>query len=69
MDINNLFAQAGGTAGVITAIAVVYKAVNGKRCRSHCCGRAIEVDMKIDDMPPSPPDHQTVVVNPMRPPA
>jgi hypothetical protein len=67
MDINSLFAQAGGTAGIITAIAVIYKAVNGKRCRSHCCGRNMEMDIKIDNVPPSPPDNETVVVNPMRP--
>jgi hypothetical protein len=54
MDINSIFANAGGTAGIITLIGLLYKVINGRRCRSHCCGREMSADFKISDMPESP---------------
>jgi hypothetical protein len=71
MDVNNIFAQAGGTAGIVAVLGILYKSLNGKRCRSHCCGKEMSMDIKIDEMPPTPSTQsplQEVVVhknNPM----
>ena len=62
MDINSIFANAGGTAGIITLIGLLYKIINGKRCRSHCCGREMSMDLKIDDIPVSP--QETTLTHP-----
>ena len=71
MDVNNIFANAGGTAGIVAVLGILYKSLNGKRCRSHCCGKEMSMDIKIDEIPPTPPTQsplQEVVVhknNPM----
>ena len=71
MDVNNIFANAGGTAGIVAVLGILYKSLNGKRCRSHCCGKEMSMDIKIDEIPPTPPREpplQEVVVhknNPM----
>lgn len=62
MDLNNVFTQAGLSTGFLATVLIIYKAINGKRCRSHCCGRQLEMDLKIDDLPPSP---SIQVINPM----
>jgi len=64
MDLNNIFTQAGLSTGFIATILIIYKAINGKRCRSHCCGRQLEMDLKIDDIPPSP-NNNILINNPM----
>lgn len=61
MDANNIFAQAGGTAGIVAVLGIIYKSLNGKRCRSHCCGKEMSMDIKIDEMPPTPPLNEVVV--------
>lgn len=42
---------------------MVYKSVNGKRVRSNCCGKKMEMDFKVDEIPPSP---DFVVENPTK---
>jgi len=61
MDVNNIFANAGGTAGIVAVLGILYKSLNGKRCRSHCCGKEMSMDLKIDEMPPTPPLQEIVV--------
>jgi hypothetical protein len=51
----------GGT--VVGVLLLLYKSVNGKRLRSNCCGRKMEMDFKVDDVPPSP---DFVVQNPTK---
>ena len=61
MDMNNSLTQAGISTAFISLLLGIYKAVNGKRCRSHCCGRQLDLDFKVDNMPPSP---EIVINNP-----
>ena len=63
MDLNTMFAQGGASAGIITIIGLLYKIINGKRCRSHCCGREMSMDLKIDDIPTSP--QETTLTHPV----
>jgi len=49
----------GGT--ILGVLLLVYRSVNGKRLRSSCCGQKLEMDFKVDDIPPSP---DFVVQNP-----
>jgi len=61
MDVNNIFANAGGTAGIVAVLGILYKSLNGKRCRSHCCGKEMSMDIKIDEIPTTPPLQEIVV--------
>jgi len=69
MDLNNAYANGGITASVVFAGGLLYrfyKSVNGKRCRSKCCGYDLgETDFKVDDMPPTPPQENFTVNNPL----
>jgi hypothetical protein len=68
MDLNSAYSQAGVSASVIFAGGIlyrIYRSVNGKRCRSKCCGYDMELDFKVDDMPPTPPQENFVVNNPL----
>ena len=48
-----------GTGGTILGVLIMlYKVCNGKRLRSSCCGYKMEMDFKIDECPPTPPDMQ-----------
>ena len=68
MDLNNAYAQAGVTGSIIFAGGIlyrIYRTINGKRCRSHCCGYDLgETDFKVDDIPPTPPKENFVIANP-----
>jgi hypothetical protein len=68
MDLNNAYANGGITASVIFAGGLLYRfyrSVNGKRCRSKCCGYDLEADFKVDEMPPTPPTQNFSVNNPL----
>ena len=62
---NNSLTQAGLSTAFVTIALGIYKAINGKRCRSHCCGRELDLDFKVDDLPPSPVLPEIVVHNPI----
>ena len=66
MDAQTIFAQAGGTAGIIAGIALIYKTVNHKRCRSRCCGKNMEISFDIEETSPQG-EKPKLQVNPMRP--
>jgi hypothetical protein len=55
MDINTTLLSTTTGTTVIGVLVLIYRAVNGKRCRSSCCGKKVELDFKVDTMPPSPP--------------
>jgi hypothetical protein len=66
MDLNNAYANGGITASVVFAGGMLYKfykSVNGKRCRSKCCGYDLEADFKVDEMPPTPTPAENFSVN------
>jgi hypothetical protein len=65
MDINNIFAQAGGTAGIIAVLGIIYKSVIHKRIRSNCCGYKTEMSIDVSDLPPSPTEVIVQNNNPM----
>jgi hypothetical protein len=47
-----------GTGGtILTILYIFYKTFVGKKCRSRCCGRDIEMGMSVEDM--TPPSHTT----------
>ena len=52
MDINSIFANAGGTAGIIAVIGIIYKGVNHRRCRSGCCGKKLEMSIDVEETTP-----------------
>jgi hypothetical protein len=42
-----------GTGGtIITVLYVLYKAFVGKRCRSSCCDRDVEMGFTVEEMTP-----------------
>jgi len=66
MDLNNAYANGGITASVVFAGGLLYRfyrSVNGKRCRSKCCGYDLEADFKVDEMPPTPTPAENFSVN------
>lgn len=68
MDLNNAYANGGITASVVFAGGILYRfyrSVNGKRCRSKCCGYDLEADFKVDEMPPTPPKENFTIQNPL----
>lgn len=71
MDMNNAGTQAGITSAIVFAGGILYKifmTINNKRCRSRCCGYDMEMDFKVDDIPPSPPISvpEIVIHNPLK---
>jgi hypothetical protein len=68
MDLNSAYANGGITASVVFAGGLLYRfyrSVNGKRCRSKCCGYDLEADFKVDEMPPTPPAENFTINNPL----
>jgi hypothetical protein len=68
MDLNNMGTQAGITGSIVFAGGILYRlyrGVNGKRCRCKLCGYDLEADFKVDDMPPTPPQENFTVNNPL----
>ena len=66
MDTNTTLLSTTTGTTVLGVLIMIYRACNNKRVRSNCCGRHIEMDFKVDEMPPSPPQEQTVQLqNPM----
>ena len=69
MDLNNAYANGGITASVVFAGGLLYRfyrTVNGKRCRSKCCGYDLgETDFKVDEIPPTPPKENFTIQNPL----
>ena len=69
MDLNSAYANGGITASVVFAGGLLYRfyrSVNGKRCRSKCCGYDLEADFKVDEMPPTPPPKENFTIqNPL----
>jgi hypothetical protein len=63
MDLNTTLLSTTTGTTAIGVLVLIYRAVNGKRCRSSCCGKKVELDFKVDTMPPSPPT-EFVVNNP-----
>jgi hypothetical protein len=64
MDLNSAYANGGITASIIFAGGIIYK-LSGKRVRCGCCGYKLEADFKVDEMPPTPPKENFIVVNPL----
>jgi hypothetical protein len=57
MDTNTALLGTGTSGTILTVLYIVYKAVVGKRCRSSCCGRDLEMGVMVDNMtPPHRPD-------------
>jgi hypothetical protein len=54
MEISSIFAQAGGTAGILAIAIAIYKTVNHTRCRSKCCGRSASMSIDVDRTTVSP---------------
>jgi hypothetical protein len=53
MDTTNSALLSTTTATTIFGvIVVVYKAINGKKIRSRCCDRDVEMGMAVEDMTP-----------------
>jgi hypothetical protein len=64
MDTNTSLLSATTGTTILGVLVMLYKAVNGKRIRSSCCGYKTEMDFKVDEMPPTPPSENFVVENP-----
>lgn len=42
--------------GLVTSVGTAALGIiNRSRIRSHCCGKALEADITIDKIPPTPP--------------
>lgn len=72
MNLNEMYASAGITTSLVFVGGIAYKifrAVNGKRLRCRCCSYDLEMDFKVDDMPPSPTINDipppNIIINPM----
>lgn len=67
MDTNTpLLSTVTGTT-VLTVIVMIYKAVNGKRCRSRCCGHDLEASIDVGDItPPQERQGHFATSNPIR---
>ena len=50
---------------VLGVLLLLYRTINGKRVRSNCCGRKMEMDFKVDDVPPSPQEKIVQIENPI----
>ena len=55
MDINQMFAGAGASGGVVMALFILYKVLRSSHCRSNCCGRIVSVDVSQTTPPSEPP--------------
>jgi len=51
---------------ILGVLLMLYRTINGKRLRSNCCVRKMEMDFKVDDVPPTPSPKDFVVVNPIQ---
>ena len=58
MDTNTALLGTGTGGTILGVLLMLYKACNGKRIRSSCCGYKVEADFKLDDIPPTPPGMQ-----------
>ena len=56
MDNNGILLSTTTATTVFGVVLMVYRSVNGKRCRSRCCGYNFDADFKVDDAPPTPPN-------------
>jgi len=54
MDVNQMFAGAGASGGVVMALFILYKLLQHSHCRSNCCGRIVSVDVSQNTPPPEP---------------
>ena len=55
-----------GTAGTILSLAYMfYKAFKGKKCKSRCCNRDIEMGFDVGNMTPIDSPQEFSVVNPL----
>ena len=52
MDPYTILASTGTAGTVLTILYFVYKAVNGKRFHSSCCGHDIDAEFEVDNMTP-----------------
>ena len=53
-----------GTAGVLVSVLLmIYKTINGKKCRSRCCNQDLEMGFETGDMTPIE-TKEFVVLNP-----
>jgi hypothetical protein len=64
MDTNTALLGTGTGGTILTILYFVYKTFNHKRCRSNCCGRAMDLSLDIENTTP-PPD-RFEVRNPAR---
>ena len=65
MDTNmTLLSTTTGTT-IVGLLVMIYRTVNGKRSRCNLCGYKMEMDFKVDDVPPTPPQ-EFAVINPIQ---
>jgi hypothetical protein len=65
MDDAEILKMSGISASGVAIVLLVYrvlKTINGKKIRSRCCGRTMEVGVEVGDLTPKPLE---VKVNPM----
>lgn len=51
-EINELVAVSGSTAGIIVLIYTIYKLVRKGVCKSHCCGKNLDISYNIGESKP-----------------
>jgi len=64
MDPTNVALMSTGTGGTLLMVALyLYKSMAGKKIRSRCCERDVEMGFSVEDM--TPPQDRFRVNNPM----
>ena len=67
MDSTQMTALVGTSTGgtVLTVLYFLYKTLVGKKIRSNCCGRTVEVGFTVEEMSPKTDNKPQLVANPM----
>jgi hypothetical protein len=65
MDTNTALLSSGTGGTLLMVLLYLYKNAVGKKIRSKCCERDVEVGFSVEDMSPKTDTKLRVVVNPM----